>query len=334
MTKSGGHVHIGIAVMDEVEAPEEFVLVHHQVYEPAAEVEGQYADEYSDQCAGMEPIDQSELMAQAPVGEFYDQYGQSGMQDQVQYGKEEVHTGMAEFVLFVPHGQQGDSPFDNPEEEESANEYGQSFKRPFFEVLEMINYIGPHSNRFRGKDTKESGVFPAAGSSGPDNLPVPWVVVKSIVMAGTFSQMYIQVVFAVRRRACLISPEWSDRLYSYMAGIIIAKKQKPIIINGMPDHVHVFFGMQPGISVSDLVRDIKSSSTNFINQERLVKGKFFWQEGFGAFSYSQSHIDRVYQYIKNQQEHHKKRTFREEYKELLMRFQIEHDDRYLFDFFD
>ncbi len=153
-------------------------------------------------------------------------------------------------------------------------------------------------------------------------------------MAGTFTQLYIQVVFAVRGRENLISPVWADRMYSYMAGIIIAKKQKPIIINGMPDHVHVFFGMQPCMNVSDMVRDIKSSSTNFINQQKLVRGKFFWQEGFGAFSYSQSHIDRVYQYIKNQQEHHNKRSFRDEYKELLTRFQIEHDDRYLFDFFD
>lgn len=105
MTESGGHIHIGIAVMNEVEAPEEFVLVHHQVYEPAAEVEGEYADEDGNEGAGVEPIDQSELVRQAPVGKFYDQYGQSGMQDQVQYSEEEVDAGMAEFVLFVPHGQ-------------------------------------------------------------------------------------------------------------------------------------------------------------------------------------------------------------------------------------
>ena len=168
----------------------------------------------------------------------------------------------------------------------------------------------------------------------PINLPGPQVVVKAINMAGTFTQLYVQAVFAVRGRENLISPVWADRLYSYMGGIINAKKQKPIIINGMPDHVHVFFGLRPGMSISDLIRDLKSSSTNYINDNRLVKGKFFWQDGFGAFSYSQSHIDRVYQYIKNQQEHHKKKTFRDEYKELLTRFQIEHDDRYLFDFYD
>jgi REP element-mobilizing transposase RayT len=153
-------------------------------------------------------------------------------------------------------------------------------------------------------------------------------------MAGTFTQLYVQAVFAVRGRENLISPTWAEQLYSYMGSIIKAKKQKPIIINGMPDHVHVFFGLRPGMNVSDLVRDVKSSSTNYINENRLVKGKFFWQEGFGAFSYSHSHIDRVYQYIKNQQEHHRKKSFREEYKELLNRFQIEHDDRYLFDFYD
>ena len=103
-------------------------------------------------------------------------------------------------------------------------------------------------------------------------------------MAGTFTQLYVQAVFAVRGRENLISPVWADRLYSYMGGIINAKKQKPIIINGMPDHVHVFFGLRPGMSISDLIRDLKSSSTNYINDNRLVKGKFFWQEGFGAFS--------------------------------------------------
>ena len=168
----------------------------------------------------------------------------------------------------------------------------------------------------------------------PGKLPVPQVVVKTVCMAGTFTQLYVQAVFAVKGRENLIHSQWADRMYGYMAGIIKEKQQKSIIINGMPDHVHVFFGLRPGMSISDLIRDLKSSSTNYINDNRLVKGKFFWQEGFGAFSYSQSHIDRVYQYIKNQQEHHKKKTFRDEYKELLTRFQIEHDDRYLFDFYD
>lgn len=334
MTKAGGHIHIGITVMNEVETPEEFVFVHDQVYEPAAEVERQYTDEYGNEGTGVEPIDQSELIGQAPVGEFYDQYGQSGMQDEVYYGKYEVHTGMAEFVLFVPHGQQGDGSFDDPEEEESAHEYGQSFKRPFFEVLEMINYIGPHSNRFRGKDTKENGVFPAAGSSGPDNLPVPWVVVKSIVMAGTFSQMYIQVVFAVRGRACLLHKSWRNEVFKYISGIISAKNHKPIIVNGVGDHVHVFIGMKPSMSVSDLVRDIKNNSSKFINEKRWLPGKFSWQEGFSAFTYSQEHVERVYHYILNQEEHHRKVTFREEYMKLLNEFCVEYKEQYLFEWID
>ena len=124
VAQPGGHIDIGIAVVNKVEAPEEFVFVHHEVHEPAAEVEGQHTDEYSDQCAGMEPVDQSELIGQAPIGQFHDQYGESGMQDEMQYGKEEVHPGMAEFISFIPHGQQGDRAFDDPEEKESAHEDG------------------------------------------------------------------------------------------------------------------------------------------------------------------------------------------------------------------
>lgn len=153
-------------------------------------------------------------------------------------------------------------------------------------------------------------------------------------MAGTFSQIYIQIVFAVKGRENLIGKEWKYELNKYIAGIIKGKKQKPIIVNGMPDHIHAFVGLKPSIAISDLVRDIKNNSSNFINDNKLVSKKFSWQEGFGAFSYSQSHIDNVYKYILNQEKHHKKRTFRDEYLELLQKFEIEYNEKYLFDWIE
>jgi len=124
-------------------------------------------------------------------------------------------------------------------------------------------------------------------------------------MAGTFSQMYIQIVFAVKGRENLIDKTWKDDLYKYIAGIIKGKNQKPIIINGMPDHIHIFIGLKPSMAISDLVRDIKNNSSNYINERRLVRGKFSWQEGYGAFTYSHSHISAVYDYILNHEAHHK-----------------------------
>jgi putative transposase len=153
-------------------------------------------------------------------------------------------------------------------------------------------------------------------------------------MAGTFSQVYIQIVFAVKGRENVISKSWKDDLHKYIAGIIKGKEQKPIIVNGMPDHIHAFVGLKPAMAISDLVRDIKNNSSNFINTNKLVKGKFSWQEGYGAFSYSHSQIGQVYNYILNQEEHHKKRTFREEYLELLKKFEIEYNEKYLFDWLD
>ena len=153
-------------------------------------------------------------------------------------------------------------------------------------------------------------------------------------MPGTFSQIYIQVVFAVRGRENLISPSWKDELHKYMAGIIKGKEQKSIIVNGMSDHIHAFIGLRTSIAVSDLVRDIKNNSTNFINSKKLVKGKFSWQEGYGAFSYSHSQIENVYQYILNQEEHHKKKTFREEYIDFLKKFEIDYDEKYLFEWIE
>lgn len=150
-------------------------------------------------------------------------------------------------------------------------------------------------------------------------------------MPGTFSQVYIQVVFAVKGRENLISRSWKDELHKYMAGIIKAKEQKPIIINGMPDHIHAFIGLRPSMPISDIVRDIKNNSSNFINEKKFVNGKFSWQEGYGAFSYGHSQIEKVYSYILNQEEHHKKKTFREEYIDFLKKFEVQFDEKYLFE---
>ncbi len=150
-------------------------------------------------------------------------------------------------------------------------------------------------------------------------------------MAGTYSQIYIQVVFAVKGRENLIGQPWKDELYKYISGIIKGKNQKSIIVNGMPDHIHAFIGLRPSMSVSDLVRDIKNNSTNFINEKKLVRKKFSWQDGYGVFSYSHSQIDSVYNYILNQEKHHRKKTFREEYIDFLNKFAVEYNEKYLFD---
>lgn len=153
-------------------------------------------------------------------------------------------------------------------------------------------------------------------------------------MPGTFSQIYIQIVFAVKGRENLIALNWKDELHKYIAGIIKGKAQKPIIVNGMPDHIHAFIGLKPSMKISDLVRDIKNNSTNFINENKFVRGKFFWQEGYGAFSYSHSQISDVYDYILHQEKHHKKKSFREEYLEFLHKFEIEYNEKYLFNWID
>lgn len=124
---------------------------------------------------------------------------------------------------------------------------------------------------------------------------------------------------------------WRDEVFKYMAGIIKNKGHKPIIVNGVSDHVHVFVGQKPALALSDLVRDIKNNSTNFINDHSWIQGKFNWQEGYGAFSYSHSQIESVYKYILNQERHHSKQTFQNEYIALLKKFNIEHEPKYLFE---
>lgn len=153
-------------------------------------------------------------------------------------------------------------------------------------------------------------------------------------MAGTYSQINIQVVFAVKGRQNLLQKEWREEVFKYMCGIIKNKGHKPIIVNGVSDHVHVFIGLQPVMALSDLVRDIKNNSTNFINDHTWVKGKFSWQEGYGAFSYSQSQIPYVYNYILNQEQHYSQQTFQKEYFEFLKKFEIEHDVRYVFEWLE
>ena len=149
-------------------------------------------------------------------------------------------------------------------------------------------------------------------------------------MANTYTQIYIQVVFAVQGRYNLIPNQHKEELHKYITGIIRNKSQKLIAINSMPDHIHIFIGMKPNIALSDLVRDIKNNSSRFINEKRWMPGKFNWQEGFGGFSYSHSQIDAVVKYIQSQEKHHSRRTFKEEYVEMLEKFNIDYDAKYLF----
>ena len=153
-------------------------------------------------------------------------------------------------------------------------------------------------------------------------------------MPGTFSQIYIHVVFAVKGRNSLIALEWEEELYKYITGIIQNKRQKMLAINGMPDHIHFLIGMKPSCCLADLVREVKKSSNAFIQDRRFCKFKFEWQEGYGAFSYSHSALDNVISYINHQKEHHRDKTFREEYVAFLQKFQIEFSQEFLFEWID
>lgn len=153
-------------------------------------------------------------------------------------------------------------------------------------------------------------------------------------MANTYSQIYIQIVFAVKNRESLIKKENREELHKFITGIVSNREQKLLAIFAMPDHVHILVGMKPNIALSDLVRDIKAGSSKFINDSKWINGKFNWQEGYGAFSYSKSHLDNVIKYILNQEEHHKKQTFKEEYYSFLEKFEIEYDEKYLFEWIE
>lgn len=151
---------------------------------------------------------------------------------------------------------------------------------------------------------------------------------------GTFTQLYVQLVFAVQNRDAVLHDKIRARVFEYMSGILTEMKHKSIIVNGVSDHVHILIGLNPSISISDTVRDVKRSSSLFISRENLCRSKFSWQEGYGGFTYSRSQLDNVYQYILNQEAHHKKKTFRKEYLEFLEKFEIDYDERFLFDFFE
>ncbi len=153
-------------------------------------------------------------------------------------------------------------------------------------------------------------------------------------MANTYTQIYIQIVFSVKGRESLILKQHQEALHKYITGIVQNRDQKLLAVFCMPDHTHLLVGMKSAISLSDLVRDVKAGSSKFINDNRWIAGKFNWQEGFGAFSYSKSQIDTVVKYILNQEKHHKTKTFKEEYIEFLKKFEIDYNEKYLFDWIE
>jgi putative transposase len=149
-------------------------------------------------------------------------------------------------------------------------------------------------------------------------------------MPNTYTQLHIQFVFAVKYRKAQITKEWKERLYQYMTSIFQNHKHKMLQINSMPDHIHAFIGMRPHQSISDLMQIVKSETTKWINDEKITKFPFAWQEGYGAFSYAKSQVDHVIRYIQNQEEHHKKENFLDEYRKILTAFDIEWDEKYIF----
>ncbi|MCF8219480.1 MAG: IS200/IS605 family transposase [Bacteroidales bacterium] len=153
-------------------------------------------------------------------------------------------------------------------------------------------------------------------------------------MANTYTQINIHVIFAVYRKENIIPKAYRNELFKYISGILNNNKQYSLAVNGYKDHVHLFFELHPTINLSDIVRIVKTNSSKWINQKGFMKGKFEWQNGYGAFSYSRSQRDNVIKYITNQEDHHKKKSFKDEYFELLEKFQIEFDNHYVFEFYE
>lgn len=149
-------------------------------------------------------------------------------------------------------------------------------------------------------------------------------------MPDTYTQIHLHLVFAVKYMAALIQDSWEELLYKYMTGIIQQQGHKVMAINGMPDHMHILIGMRPVQALSDLMRMVKGDSAEWINKKGLAMGYFRWQEGYGAFSYKKSDLHFVIRYIRNQKEHHAKRKFREEYRELLREFEVNFKEEYIF----
>ncbi len=150
-------------------------------------------------------------------------------------------------------------------------------------------------------------------------------------MANTYTQVYIHLIFSVKNRMNSIPLKNKNIIHKYITGIVQNKQNKLIAINSMPDHIHILVGLHPEKSISSLVHDIKMNSTKFINEKQLTKGKFYWQDGYGAFSYSRSQIGNVIKYINNQETHHQKKTFQEEYIEILKKFEINYNHKYVFE---
>ena len=153
-------------------------------------------------------------------------------------------------------------------------------------------------------------------------------------MPNTFSQIYLQFVFAVKHRESLIAKENKEELHKYITGLVSNRKAKMLAVHCMPDHIHLFVGFKPVISIADFIKEIKVESNEFINSKKWIKGKFSWQEGYGVFSYSHSHISSVIEYVHNQESHHQKKSFREEYHEFLKKFEIPYEEKYLFNFIE
>lgn len=153
-------------------------------------------------------------------------------------------------------------------------------------------------------------------------------------MANTYTQISIHTIFVVKHRENFITKEWRDRLHSYVSGVLKNEGATSLAVGGWLDHVHVLFGMPPTKNISDLMRVVKANSSKWINENGLVKGKFQWQEGYAAFSYSRSQRDTVINYIMQQEEHHRKKSFKEEYLEILKNFEVDYDEKYLFEFYE
>ena len=151
---------------------------------------------------------------------------------------------------------------------------------------------------------------------------------------GKFTQCYIHVIFAVKNREALLHKDIRHRVFEYISAIVTGMNHKSIIVNGVSDHVHILIGLNPVVSISDTVHNIKRSSSLFINNERLCNGRFSWQEGYGCFTYSRSQLQNVFRYIQNQEKHHEKTNFRKEYVQFLEKFEIEYDERFLFEFWN
>jgi putative transposase len=149
-------------------------------------------------------------------------------------------------------------------------------------------------------------------------------------MANTYTQIHIHFVSVVKYREAMIQSLWKERLHQYITGIVRSYDHKMLAINSMPDHFHMLIGFRPTQSIAELMKNVKACSSEWINQENFTKKKFNWQDGYGAFSYAKSDVKNVARYIANQEQHHRKKSFQEEYRQLLKEFEIDFDERYLF----